>query len=316
MDYEGHICRAPMERASFMLPVMVGCSYNRCKFCTLFRRMKYRVLPLDQVEEEIKRVADVGGCPKKIFLGDGNAFALPMDHLRAIVALIRKYFPDYEMINADATVTSIMEKTDEELQELADAGFRHLYLGVESGLDDVLEFMDKDHTNPEAMEAIKRIQGFGMYFDAHIMSGIAGAGRGEENALALAAFMNEAKPKHVCNFSLFLHKEAPLFRHIESGEFVPADELSNLMEDRILIENLFVDAEEGESMRYEGFHDMLQIRIHGELPRDREKMLARIDQLIAQNQDANEKYSWVCGDCPTFFTPEGIQIYTTTVNDR
>ena len=76
MEYEGRICRAPMERASYMLPVMVGCSYNKCKFCNLFRDLKYRELPLEQVEEELQRVKNLGGNPRKIFLGDGNAFGL------------------------------------------------------------------------------------------------------------------------------------------------------------------------------------------------------------------------------------------------
>ena len=79
MQYEGQICRAPMERASFMLPVMVGCSYNRCKFCNLFRHLKYRELPMSQIEDELKRVAALGGKPKKIFLGDGNAFGRTSD---------------------------------------------------------------------------------------------------------------------------------------------------------------------------------------------------------------------------------------------
>ena len=70
MDYEGQICRAPMERASFMLPIMVGCSYNKCKFCNLFRHLKYRVLPIEQVEDEVKRVSAVGGNPRKVFFGD------------------------------------------------------------------------------------------------------------------------------------------------------------------------------------------------------------------------------------------------------
>ena len=76
MEYEGRICRAPMERASFMLPVMVGCSYNKCKFCNLFRRLKYRELPLEQIEAELLRVKRLGGSPKTVFLGDGSAFDL------------------------------------------------------------------------------------------------------------------------------------------------------------------------------------------------------------------------------------------------
>ena len=76
MNYEGQICRGPMERASFMLPVEVGCAYNRCKFCTLFKHLKFRELSMDQIEEELKRVSRINGNPKTVFLGDGNAFGL------------------------------------------------------------------------------------------------------------------------------------------------------------------------------------------------------------------------------------------------
>ena len=141
MNYEGQICRAPMERASFMLPVMVGCSYNRCKFCNLFRHLKYRELPMEQIEEELKRVAELGGNPKKIFLGDGNAFGLKTEHLMEILDRIHVYFPECQCINMDSTVTSILRKSDEELELLYKNGVRHLYLGIESGLDDVLKFM-------------------------------------------------------------------------------------------------------------------------------------------------------------------------------
>ena len=77
MEYEGRICRAPMERASYMLPVMVGCSYNKCKFCNLFRDLKYRELPLEQVEEELQRVKNLGGNPRKIFLASCCVIVLP-----------------------------------------------------------------------------------------------------------------------------------------------------------------------------------------------------------------------------------------------
>ena len=76
MNYEGQICRGPMERSSYMLPVAVGCSYNRCKFCTLFRHLKYRELPMEQIEAELARVRNLGGNPMRVFLGDGNAFGL------------------------------------------------------------------------------------------------------------------------------------------------------------------------------------------------------------------------------------------------
>ena len=157
MEYEGQICRSPMERSSFMLPVMVGCSYNRCKFCMLFKHLTYRRLPMEQIFADIRRVADLGGDPKWVFLGDGNAFSLPAEDLLTILQEIRWAFPSCQGVNMDATVTSIAQKNDEQLRLLAQAGVSHLYLGIESGLDDVLRLMDKDHTKAQAMEQIRRI---------------------------------------------------------------------------------------------------------------------------------------------------------------
>ena len=156
MIYEGQICRGPMERSSFMLPVAVGCSYNRCRFCNLFKHLKYRQLPMEQVEEEILRVQALGGDPETVFLGDGNAFGLETCHLLEIAGKIRRSFPSCRSINMDATVTNIRLKSDEELRALAAAGVGHLYLGIESGLDDVLGIMEKDHTLEQAYEQIQR----------------------------------------------------------------------------------------------------------------------------------------------------------------
>ncbi|MBO4364900.1 MAG: radical SAM protein [Eggerthellaceae bacterium] len=312
MDYEGQICRAPMERASFMLPVMVGCSYNRCKFCNLFRHLEYRVLPFEQVEAELKRVRDVGGNPKTVFLGDGNAFVLPMDHLMHLLDMVHEYFPGCTTINMDATVPSIRAKSDEDLRQLADAGVKHLYLGVESGLDDVLHFMNKDHDNIELREQVTRIQQVGMCFDAHIMTGVAGAGRGEENAHAMAALLNETHPAHIVNFSMFISQEVPLWKDYESGAFVPATELDNLKEERILVSELYVDAPEGLSLRYEGFHDFIREHVWGTLPKDREKMLAKLDALVEKYEAKEPIYSMVYGECPKLYTFDGLEIFSMT----
>ena len=138
MNYEGQICRSPMERSSYMLPVAVGCSYNRCRFCNLFKHLQYRELPMSQIEDELIRVRNLGGNPQQVFLGDGNAFGLKTDRLLIILDLIHQYFPRCQSVNMDATVTNIRLKSDKELCALFDAGIRHLYLGIESGLDDVL----------------------------------------------------------------------------------------------------------------------------------------------------------------------------------
>ena len=277
MQYEGQICRPPMERASYMLPVAVDCSYNACTFCTLFKHLSYRELPREQIEAEMQRVTAAGGNPKTVFLGDGNAFGLATEQLLWILERIHHYFPGCECVNMDATVTNISQKSDAELKALADQGVRGLYLGIESGLDDVLAFMRKDHNLQQAYEQIARLKAAGMVFNAHMMTGIAGKGRGIENAEATAEFFNRTQPEKVINFSIFHHKRAPLYRDIEAGRFVPADEQENLREERRLLELLDVPG-----LRYDGFHDVvIEQRFRGTLPRDKEKLLAQVDQAIA-----------------------------------
>lgn len=295
MEYEGQICRAPMERSSFMLPVTVGCPYNKCKFCGLFRHLKYRKLSMEQIEAELLRVKNMGGSPKNIFLGDGNAFGLDTAHLTAILKKIREYFPLCEGVNMDATVSSILNKSRDDLILLGSHGVKNLYIGIESGLDDVLEFMKKGNDLSQAREAIRRIKEAGMDYSAHIMTGVSGKGRGMENAAALAEFLNETGPKNVVNFSMFIHEEVPLYAHIKDGTFKPADELENLKEERKLIELL---GTEEMPITYEGFHDYIEFRIRGRLPKDRDKMLAKLDSAIDLQSQKPKIYSYVTGICP------------------
>lgn len=301
MNYEGQICRAPMERSSFMLPVTVGCPYNQCKFCNLFRHLRHRELPAEKIEEELKRVKDIGGSPTKIFLGDGNAFGLKTERLFWILERIQSYFPDCRTINMDATVTSILQKSEQELKRLAEYGVRHLYLGIESGLEDVLTFMKKDHTVSEAYEAIERLQAAGLIYDAHIMTGVAGRGRGRENADALAQFLNQTHPAHVVNFSMFIHREVPLYREIENGNYVPADELESLREEKRLLEQLNIP------VKYEGFHDYLQIRVRGKLPSDQEKMVGKLETFIKKYEAKPPIYALVQGECPDLVKCDNLE---------
>lgn len=275
MEYEGQICRGPMERASYMLPISVGCSYNQCRFCTLFKHLTYRQLSLEQIEAELERVSAVGGNPKQVFLGDGNAFTAPTERLLFILDMVRRYFPACETVNMDATVHDILRKPHQELEQLSAAGVRTLYLGIECGLDDVLEQMHKGQTMAQAAEAIGKLHQAGMQYGAHMMTGISGKGRGLENAQALADFFDRTHPDRIVNFSLFLHRRAPLYQDILSGQFVPADEVENLREEHRLLELL-----ETPGLSYDGFHDCISVRIRGLLPQDREKMLRKLEDAI------------------------------------
>ena len=294
MDYEGRICRTPGERSAFKLPVSVGCPYNACAFCDLFKDLKYRELPLEQIEAELIRVRDAGGAPKRIMLGDGNAFHLSFERLSRIVGLIEEYLPSCETIASDASVPSIAAKTDEELAWLAAHGYTLVYIGVETGLDEVLRLMHKDHDNTELRIQVKRLHAAGIEFGAHIMTGAAGTGRGIENAEATAALLNETRPVSVCNFSMGIAPKTTLGRWVREGHFIPAPRQEALAEERCLLELLDIPA------RFEGFHfeydrekascpdftaDSAEFNefitqwthTRGMLPNDRERLIAQLD---------------------------------------
>ncbi len=129
---------APWNGEALWLPVAVGCSHNRCRFCMLFKHLTYRILPLDLVKAEIDRIVNLGGNPQRIFLGDGNAFSLPASHLATILNWCCEAFPGLCSVSMDAHVRNILSKSDAELAALQKLKLTDLYLGIECGLEDVL----------------------------------------------------------------------------------------------------------------------------------------------------------------------------------
>lgn len=225
--------------------------------------------------------------PKKVFLGDGSAFTLNYKKLYEIISLIKEYLPSVEIINCDATISSVKNKSDDELKNLKELGLTTLYIGIESGLNDVLEFMDKDHNTNEAIDQIERLKKVGIDFGAHIMTGIAGCGRSFENAKATADFLNLTKPKAIINFSLFI--ESDLIKDIELNKFNPASELENLMEEKALLEHL--DFNESDNIKFSGYHDFIHFATKGILPKDRNLLIMKLEKEIEKYKKLEDVFS-------------------------
>lgn len=290
LSYEGRICRAPIERGAYTLPTSVGCPYNACRFCMLFKHLKYREIAIEEIAADIARVAALSGSPRTIYLGDGGAFAQSTDRLAEIISLLRKNFPRFEAIHMDATVTSVLSKNDSELARLRSLAPIRLYIGIESGLDDVLALMKKDHTVSQAYEAASRLADADISFDAHIMTGIAGRGRGMENAEATGRFIVESGASRVVNFSMFVSRRSPLFKDAASGAitFSPASELENMREARRLIE---IIQSCGRRMLFDSCFDRTEFRVRGYLPDEGERMIANVDRVIAKLSNEPETFA-------------------------
>lgn len=275
MEYEGVICRPPMELGAFLLPVTVGCTHNRCTFCTFYKDTGFRVIPLEAVEAELVRCAGSGRTPRRIFLGDGNPFTLGADRLLEILAMIRRYFPT-PPVCMDATVANIAAKSDGELSALAGVGVEELYVGLECGVEESLAKLRKGFTLAQAREQAARLDRAGIACGAHLMLGTGGAGRGEETALRTAELLNEIRPKDAINVEMFIHRGTELYRQVQAGEFQPASALESLEEERLLLENIRVP------MKYDGFHGWHEFHVWGLLPEKKPAMLKKLDAAIVQ----------------------------------
>ena len=277
MDYEGRICRPAFEKGAFKLPISVGCSYNQCKFCGLFKDLNFKIIDDETVFAEIDRVKNATGKPEVCFLGDGNAFHNDTERLIKIITYIKKNIPSIKKIRMDSTITDIKNKTDAELKELSEAGVDILYIGIESGLDDVLAFMNKEHrTNDEAKVQIERLHKFNIDYSAHIMAGVSGEGRGVENAKALAKFFNETKPVSITNFTMFITHDLILYKDIIEKKITPANDKESLEEARQLINDINIEVD------IDSFHDYIPFRVKGHLHRDKEKLIRLIDGMISK----------------------------------
>lgn len=275
MDYEGRICRPSFEKGAFKLPISVGCSYNKCKFCALFKDLNFRIIDDKFVFDEIDRVKTATGKPEVCFLGDGNAFHNSTERLVKIITYVKENIPTIKKFRMDAAISDIKNKTDEELKLLSDLGVDILYIGIESGLDDVLQFMNKEHrTNAEAKEQIERLHRASIDYSAHIMAGVSGKGRGIENAKALANFFNETKPISITNFTMIITKYEELNEDIVSGKFEVASDIETLQEAKELICDVAIDTD------IDSFQDMIPFRVKGHIPKDREKLIRLLDNKI------------------------------------
>lgn len=275
MHYEGPIYRPPVEADTLLLQVTVGCAHNKCTYCSMYKDVCFKTEKLEQIEEDLKEAKSIYGSLDRIFLVNGDAFVLKAEYLKNIALKIKEYFPECKTITMYASIQNIKAKTDEELKELKELGINDLYVGVESGLEEVVTRINKGHTVQEAKEQLERLNKVGIGHRALLMLGVAGKGNGEKNAIETAKFLNETKPNLVWVGTLGVFEGTKMYEEIQEGTFIEATEIENLMELKTLINNI-----ELQNVPFYGVHTTNVIPVLGMLPRDKEQMLQKIDEGI------------------------------------
>lgn len=292
MHYTGTIWRPPYEASSLLLEVTAGCTHHKCKFCTLYDDIpfKFRMSPLEDVEADLMEAKKQFRLWKqykihRTFLTGANPFVLKFDRLMIIAALIKKYFPENQTIGCFSRITDISLKIDAELQELGEAGYDGLTIGIETGDDQALKFMNKGYVSSDIVEQCKRLDQAGISYSFFYLTSISGAGRGEEGARLTAEVCNQIHPKLVGANMLTIYPESELYQEIQKGIWKEEGEIEKYKELKTLVENLCIPTV------FAALGVSNAIQIQGKLPEDREKLLKLLDKIIENvNEEQLRKY--------------------------
>ncbi len=280
MKYTGPVYRPPYEANSLLLQVTVGCAHNKCTYCTMYKDVKFAIESIEQIEKDLQEAKQLYGDVKRVFLVNGDAFVLSAGRLKPIAELIIKYFQNVEVITMYASINNIKGKSDEELRELRDLRINDLWVGLETGNEEALNYMNKGFTLKDSYEQLERLNKAGMRHIGIFIFGGAGRGKGIQNAIDTAKLINAAKPMAIATTTMGAFGDSQLARDVENGKFVPATELEVLEEQKKLFELIDV-----KNIAYLGLHAINTVSFDALLPRDRDKAIKIIDDAIEKLDD-------------------------------
>lgn len=293
MHYTGTIWRPPYEASSLLLEVTAGCTHHKCKFCTLYHDLpfKFRMSPLEDVESDLQEAqlwstdpiamltARLQGIPRpqriqRAFLTGANPFVLKYERLMAIADLIRQYVPSIKTIGCFARITDVTLKSDEELASLHRAGYDGLTIGIETGDDEALQFMNKGYAAADIVKQCQRLDRAGIHYNFFYLVSISGAGRGEIGAKATADVCNQLHPTLIGVNMLTIYPESELYQEIQRGNWKEESEIEKYKEIRTLLENLKIPTQ------FAALGASNAFQFQGTLPEDKDTLAAALDKII------------------------------------
>ncbi|MCI8881255.1 MAG: radical SAM protein [Clostridiaceae bacterium] len=276
MPYEGRVFRPPSEAYSLIVQATIGCSHNRCTFCDMYKEKRFRVRRLEEVKADFDLARAAYQRVDRIFLADGDALMCPAAHLAEILRYIREKFPECERVTSYGSPKSILVKTQEELNELHELGLEMVYLGLESGSDEVLRRVNKGETAAEIVRAGQMVKAAGMKLSVTAIAGLGSLERSEEHAVQTARALSEMKPEYIGLLTLLFELPTPLMRDWEEGRFYLMEPVEIAAETLTLLENI-----DSEGSVFRANHASNYVNLAGTLNRDRESMCARLREALA-----------------------------------
>jgi len=275
MHYEGTCIRPPSEAYSILLQVTVGCSHNKCSFCGTYKDKRFRIKDNDVILSDILYASKHMRRQNKVFLMDGDALIIPQKRLMWILDRIKEHLPWVKRVGAYANTKSIKMKSTEELVELKKYGLGIIFLGVETGADEIRKKINKGSTAAFCIEMGRKIKAAGIKLSVTVLLGVAGREMSLEHARATGKLLSEMDPDYVGALTVMLIPGTLLWQEYKKGEFELPDEPGLLKELREMI--LHTNLTRG---LFFSNHASNYLPIKARLPRGKQDALDLIDTAL------------------------------------
>lgn len=276
MRYVGDIYRPPSEAYSYLLQVTIGCSHNKCTFCSMFKDKWFKVRDIKEVLEDLDMARARYSRIEKIFLCDGDALCLANEKLMVILNKIKELFPECKRVSVYGSAKDVLRKSDEELKELYDNGIKMIYLGAESGSQKVLDRIEKGVTRQQLIEAVHRIEASGIQSSVTFISGMGGKELWEEHAIETGKMISEMNASYVSLLTLMLDYRAPIMQEINRGAFEVLSGEEVVAETYLLMKH----ANPTKPCVFRSNHASNYVSLRGDLPADKERMMAQLQRAM------------------------------------
>jgi radical SAM superfamily enzyme YgiQ (UPF0313 family) len=288
MRYHGMVIRPPSEADSYILQVTYGCSHNRCTFCGTYADKPFRVRPFEEVLEDIALAQLEIPDTRRVFLADGNALVLDADRLVALLDALAAAFPRLWRIGIYANARDILAKSDSELAALRQRKLEIVYLGLESGSDEVLRRVQKGITAAQMVEAVHKLRAAGIRTSVIALLGLGGKELSAEHAQQTGSVVSAMDPEYWSLLTLMLIPGTELHRQWRAACFELPEPLEMLGELRQMIAGT-----DGLSRCiFRTNHASNYLPLAGTLSRDKARLLATLDDALTRGRSALRPEAW------------------------
>lgn len=290
MQYIEPLFRPPSEARSLILQITNGCSYNKCTFCDMYRdpQKQFRVKPEDETLKEIV------ACSKypvdRIFLADGDAMTLSSRRLTTILAAIKQHLPDVRRVSAYCLPRNLKNKSVAELSELRTLGLTLVYVGIESGDDEVLASVRKGENYHSSLDALQKLKAAGIKASVMVLNGLGGKRLSQQHAINSAKLVSAAQPEYLSTLVLMLPQGDALMQEGYDGLFKPLSQHELLEESLLFLENLKL-----EKTVFRSDHASNYLALKGVLGRDKALLIEQARTALSASGKTHLRPEWARG---------------------